>query len=747
MIDSTSILAYASQLSVAPGDEIAFHIGSERVRETETSIVRVRCGDPDENGPGLKLIEMPSAIDGRTPIEPQPIHNGSYGTVEDTLVLPSLRSFTFGCYVYPTLIGSTIDQTVVSRWNGRDDAGWRLDIDTEGFAVLTVGHAGHLSQIRSPVPLLNREWIFLAVVVDQTSGAGLLEGSSLARDGGRDRRFSVSAVIPTSGGASPDTPLVFAARWSGFSAPQKLTSHHFNGKIDRPRLYQGTLEHAATLALVENLTPPATDPRLIAAWDFSQNIPSDEFVDLSANNLRGKVHELPARGSTGANWTGQIGSWTEAPSQYGAIHFHEDDLEDARWQQTCSMRIPENWRPGFYALRMRGEHDGRKIESFASFFVRPKRGRRTADVLVIAPTATYLAYANTHVRLDQSHFEVMADSLLIVSQDDVFLSAHREFGHSTYDTHLDGSGISYSSASRPILNMRPRANTFNYVNDTHLLDWLEENEFAYDVVTDEDMHRDGARLLRDYRVVITMSHPEYYSKEMFDALEAYQNHGGRHMYLGGNGFYWRIAFHPTKPGIIELRRGVTGLRSWEAEAGEGNLACTGEPSGLWRSNGRAPQRLVGVGFSAQVFDFSTFYRRLPDGLESDTAFVFEGVGADEPIGNFGLRLGGAAGLEIDRADHTLGSAPNIRILATADRTGAGGIPTPEELPVLYRGFTGEESSVARADMVLFSTAEGGAVFSVGSIAWCCALSHNQYENNVSQITRNVLRRFLSDAPL
>jgi N,N-dimethylformamidase len=47
----------------------------------------------------------------------------------------------------------------------------------------------------------------------------------------------------------------------------------------------------------------------------------------------------------------------------------------------------------------------------------------------------------------------------------------------------------------------------------------------------------------------------------------------------------------------------------------------------------------------------------------------------------------------------------------------------------------------RCDMVFFETPNGGAVFSVGSIAYCGALSHNSYDNNVSRITENVLRRF------
>ena len=46
-----------------------------------------------------------------------------------------------------------------------------------------------------------------------------------------------------------------------------------------------------------------------------------------------------------------------------------------------------------------------------------------------------------------------------------------------------------------------------------------------------------------------------------------------------------------------------------------------------------------------------------------------------------------------------------------------------------------------------SVAEGQilqvAVFAVGAISWCGSLSHNGYDNNVSRITANVLRKFMS----
>ena len=49
-------------------------------------------------------------------------------------------------------------------------------------------------------------------------------------------------------------------------------------------------------------------------------------------------------------------------------------------------------------------------------------------------------------------------------------------------------------------------------------------------------------------------------------------------------------------------------------------------------------------------------------------------------------------------------------------------------------------------MVFYETPGGGAVFSTSSIAWAGALSHNEYDNNVSTITRNVVERFLDPEP-
>ena len=50
-------------------------------------------------------------------------------------------------------------------------------------------------------------------------------------------------------------------------------------------------------------------------------------------------------------------------------------------------------------------------------------------------------------------------------------------------------------------------------------------------------------------------------------------------------------------------------------------------------------------------------------------------------------------------------------------------------------------------MVFFETPDGGGVFSVSSISYAGSLAHNGYNNNISRITENVLRRFLDPKPL
>ena len=187
-----------------------------------------------------------------------------------------------------------------------------------------------------------------------------------------------------------------------------------------------------------------------------------------------------------------------------------------------------------------------------------------------------------------------------------------------------------------------------------------------DVLTDEDLHSEGMDLLTPYAVVVTGTHPEYWTEKMLEGMEWYLRGGGRLMYMGGNGFYWVTSIDPERPHIIEVRR-WGGTQAWRSEPGEFYHSSTGEMGGLWRNRNRAPQKMVGVGFTSEGFDHNVPYRRLPDSTGPEAAFIFEGIGLDESIGDFDCLIqdSGAAGYEVDRYDLSLGTPPHALRLATA----------------------------------------------------------------------------------
>src|SRR4026208_1737493 len=85
---------------------------------------------------------------------------------------------------------------------------------------------------------------------------------------------------------------------------------------------------------------------------------------------------------------------------------------------------------------------------------------------------------------------------------------------------------------------------------------------------------------------------------MLGAPAAPLGRGGRLMYMGGNGFYWRASYPSAHPGMIEMRRAEDGTRAWVESVGEYYHSSTGEYGGLWRRQGPAPNALAGVGFVA-----------------------------------------------------------------------------------------------------------------------------------------------------
>ena len=261
------------------------------------------------------------------------------------------------------------------------------------------------------------------------------------------------------------------------------------------------------------------------------------------------------------------------------------------------------------------------------------------------------------------------------------------------------------------------------------------------MITDEDLDEEGQALLDPYKVVLTGSHPEYHTSNTLDALAGYTNNGGRMVYLGGDGFYWRVARDLDLPWAMELRRAEGGIRTWAAEPGEYYHQFDGEYGGLWRRNRRPPQMLCGVGFSGQGAFEGTHYRFTPEARTARFAWLVDGIEGDI-LGDYGLSGGGAAGFELDRADAALGTPDGAVILARSENPPASFFTVPEEVLAGRRTVSGENlEALIRGEIVYFETPGGGAVFSVGSITFCGSLWRDGFQGPVSRLLENVVRRF------
>jgi N,N-dimethylformamidase len=754
--DWMPVVGYTDRLSVAPGERIRFMV-STTAPSYRASLVRLIHGDEHPDGPGFKDERVPSAIDGEHPGRVQRLPLGSSVDVPQGPELTPDRAFTLATWVWPTAPGEGA-QALLGRFDG--DRGCALVLDADGAPALWLGAGeGRVQRVSTGVPLPPRTWHLVVASVDPAAGRVTVR----QRPGHR---------LPADLAADGDATL---EPWDAAEAPFRIAAlggtatAHFNGKLEAPSVFGEAAGEDAVRRLAAGALATEAGPAVLATWDFAQDISSVHVRDVGPFGAHGELVNMPLRAATGRRWTGDETCWTRAPEQYAAVHFHDDDLEDAGWEADFELEVPDELRSGVYAAHL--TVDG--AEDYVPFFVRAPRDRATAPVALLIPTVSYVVYANEHLSYQNPRtppaFERIAERL---APQDAYVRAERLL--SCYDHHSDGSGVVYASRLRPLVTMRPKYDLalidapHQLGADLHLVDWLEEMGHAYDVITDEDLHEEGAELLGRYRVVVSGSHPEYWTSPMMHGLEAYLDTGGRFMYLGGNGLCWVTAVHPERPHVMELRRGDTEGAIWESEPGESFHSTTGELGGYWPRRGRGRQT-VGVWFTGQGFDRSHPYRRLPGSFDPRAGWIFDGLGEDEPIGDFGLVMGGAAGFEIDRLDYGAGTPPHALLLASAaegfsdnydglqadwllpahqralqDRLGP---PAAGEVVQYVRGAGGPTNPLVRADMVFFETGGGGAVFSTGSIAWCGSLSHQGYRNNVSRITDNVLRRFAADEPI
>ena len=387
------------------------------------------------------------------------------------------------------------------------------------------------------------------------------------------------------------------------------------------------------------------------------------------------------------------------------VHWNKHGYHSKTHKQ--QIEAPEH--SGLYFL-----HARTKSGQFFAFpwIVAPSRPQ--ASIAVLASDITWNAYNSFGGRSNYIHADCFPDTPTINSR--MELKRYTEEEHRTYD----------SDSFAPLSMDRP--DPYNHIDEQEhlnspiagrqgchlaaaewrLLGWMEREGFTHDLYAESHFHFDQLPL-DAYQVLVISTHPEYWSRPMYDRLKKWVfDRGGKLMYLGGNGLNCEIEF-------LDDHRIVYQNTRWSHS--ETQVAPDGgHYESRFDKRYESEANLLGV-----VFSFPGIMTGAPYRVVDDSHWCFKGTNLKngDTFGERSLHMrvpGGASGHETDKVSDQ--SPKNTHRLAQGTNPDQGG-----------------------ADMVHFDTPSKGEVFSVGSITWpACIL----VDDHVARITSNVIQQFLKD---
>jgi hypothetical protein len=239
--------------------------------------------------------------------------------------------------------------------------------------------------------------------------------------------------------------------------------------------------------------------------------------------------------------------------------------------------------------------------------------------------------------------------------------------------------------------------------DAPFVAWLEGNGYSPDYCTDLDIDADQSlSLLRNYRLLLSVGHDEYWTASMRDNVEMFIAQGGNVAFISGNTCWWQTTFDDP----VTIRR----TQNWY-QTGRPENSLTGVS---YRNAGEADEYRPSVGYVVQHSDH----------------WVFQGTDlAEGQLFGFDEQL---VGYECDGAVYDRSQPPPHA------PTGQDG--TPQDFQILGVGDVSsfaEQQGNAAATMGTYT--RNGTVFTAATTDWPRVVARNGEKSTV-QITRNVLSR-------
>lgn len=350
------------------------------------------------------------------------------------------------------------------------------------------------------------------------------------------------------------------------------------------------------------------------------------------------------------------------------------------WARSATVATTVAWTTGVYAVVLTSG----SYQNYVFFTVRDDR---KDALLALSPVNTYQAYNN--------------------------FPADDRTGKSLYDYNSSGPAtVSGSTSAVKVSFDRPYAMagaSYLFRDEAPFIRYAEARGFDLTYATDVDLHR-APGIAMDQHAVVLVSHSEYWSGEMYTAVEEARDAGVGLTSLGANNLYWQARYESSGDGTPNRVLVCYRRSSIDPEPNPARKTVQ------FRDAGRPEQALLGEMYGS------------PGGL----------VPGSHPW------VVTAAGHWFYRGTG-LGDGASIPLMVgneTDQRQAGYPLPDSDDLTVLARSATVDRyGDPAIAEATLYTARSGATVFDAGTLRYTRALGESRYVQPAAQaMTTNVLAR-------
>jgi len=224
------------------------------------------------------------------------------------------------------------------------------------------------------------------------------------------------------------------------------------------------------------------------------------------------------------------------PASETSPYTSNDSASDWNWPG-FDFTVPKDWRSGVYVAVFLPEDgtpvqptdpdDARYYYSKALFVVNvAKEDPGTeATILYKVPLFTYCAY---NYEGNASLYEVSGNTGL------------RDFKVTLHRPGCGVGGDPWDKGAKDVYDGSSPRQTFAHW-DSPFISWLESNGYNVDYCTDLDVHQQGTDFLKNYRLLVSVGHDEYWSDNMRSSCAQFVTQGGNLAFFSGNTSWWRVS--------------------------------------------------------------------------------------------------------------------------------------------------------------------------------------------------------------